>query len=177
MPSSPRERRFFLCTGQSVQYKDLYKYADSHIIGELRYLTDEGRRVTALALYETPVSAAQVPPTMPNIIVHIIGDARLIKCRHAGCTRSQRWEIGRAGFLSLMDRMRYQDKALEMEQEEKRTSSPSKLMADELGKKLPNNLGEDVSEVFCANCGHSKSRHQTAGGFCKHCPCNEFKGV
>ena len=118
MPSDPHALRFFLCTGQSVQYKDLYKYADSHIIGELRYLTDEGRRVTALALYETPVSAAQVPPMTPKIIVHIIGDARLIKCRHAGCTRSQRWELGRAGFLALMDRMGYQDKVLELEEKE-----------------------------------------------------------
>lgn len=30
------------------------------------------------------------------------------------------------------------------------------------------------NETSCKNCGHSKSRHQTPGGFCKHCPCNEF---
>lgn len=119
MPPKPTERRFFLCTGQCVAYKDLYKYADSHIIGELRYMTDEGRRVTALALYETPVSASEVPPVAPVIVVHIIGDARLIKCRHAGCTRSQRWELGRAGFLSLMDRMGYQDKVLTLEEQER----------------------------------------------------------
>lgn len=29
-------------------------------------------------------------------------------------------------------------------------------------------------EKMCADCGHSESRHQTAGGFCKHCPCNKF---
>jgi hypothetical protein len=98
-----------------VAYKDLFKHADSHILGELRHITDEGRRVTALALYETPVRADTVPPVKPVIIVHIIGDARLIKCRYADCTKSQRWEIGRAGFLSLMDRMGMQDKLLEME--------------------------------------------------------------
>lgn len=120
MPSNPKptERRFFLCTGQCVAYKDLYKYPKSHILGELRHITDEGRRVTALALYETPVSADSVPPVKPVITVHIIGDARLIKCRCADCTNSQRWEIGRAGFLSLMDRMGYQDKVLEMEKAE-----------------------------------------------------------
>ena len=116
MPSDPKptERRFFLCTGQCVAYKDLHKYTDSHILGELRYLTDEKRKVTALALYETPVSAGTVPPLKPVIIVHIIGDARLIKCRYADCTKSQRWEIGRGAFLSLMDRMGYQDKLMEI---------------------------------------------------------------
>lgn len=148
MPSSPTERRFFLCTGQCVSYKDLYKYPESHILGELRHITDEGRRVTSLALYEKPVFAGTVPPVKPVIIVHIIGDARQIKCRYAGCDKSQRWELGRAGFLALMDRMGYQDKFLAMENEE---------------------------EPMCADCGHSKSRHETAGGFCKHCPCNEFK--
>jgi hypothetical protein len=117
------ERRFFLCTGQCVAYKDLYKYPKSHILGELRYVTDENRRVTSLALYETPVSAAQVPPVTPKIIVHIIGDARLIKCRHAGCTRSQRWELGRASFLALMDRMGYQDQLLKMEEEERQAKN------------------------------------------------------
>jgi len=113
------ERRFFLCSGQCVAYRDLHKYSGSHIVGELRYLSDERRRVTALALYETPVPTTEVPPVKPAVLVYIIGDARLIRCRYAGCTRSQRWEIGRAGFLSLMDRMGYQDKVLELEQEEK----------------------------------------------------------
>lgn len=153
MPNpKPTERRFFLCTGHVVRPSELYKnqekHKDAHILGELRYMTDEGRKVTALALYETPVSAMTVPPVKPVILVYIIGDARLIKCRYADCTKSQRWELGRAGFLSLMDRMGYQDKFLAMENEE---------------------------ETMCADCGHSKSRHETAGGFCKHCPCNEFK--
>lgn len=98
------KRRFLLCTGQCVDYEDVYKYADSHIIGELRYVTDEGRKVTALALYETPVSAGEVPPIAPSIIVYIVGDARMIKCRFAGCNRSQRWEIGKAAFEQLMSR-------------------------------------------------------------------------
>lgn len=35
---------------------------------------------------------------------------------------------------------------------------------------------EDIAlqERMCATCGHSESRHQTAGGFCEHCTCNEF---
>lgn len=119
MPSSPTKRRFFLCTGQCVVYEDLHKYAGSHILGELRRMTDEGRRVTALALYETPVSARVVPPVRPVILVHIIGDARLIRCRYDSCHRSQRWEIGRGGFLALMDRMGYQDKVIELERKEK----------------------------------------------------------
>ncbi|MCI0553694.1 MAG: hypothetical protein L0287_22330 [Anaerolineae bacterium] len=31
-----------------------------------------------------------------------------------------------------------------------------------------------ISGGYCAACGHSKSRHQTMGGFCKHCECNAF---
>jgi hypothetical protein len=106
-----------------VAYKDLYKYPQSHILGELRYVTDEGRRVTSLALFLTPVAANIVPPVNPIIVAYIIGDARLIKCRHAGCFRSQRWERGRAGFLALMDRMGYQDQLLKMEEEERQAKN------------------------------------------------------
>lgn len=112
MPDS--ERRYFLCTGQSVRYADLHKYPESHVLGELRYVTDETRRVTALALYLTPVSAGHVPPVTPIIVAYIIGDARLIKCRYPDCGKLQRWELGKAGFLALMDRMGYQDKLLEL---------------------------------------------------------------
>lgn len=120
MPNpKPNERRFFLCTGQCVRHSELHKHADSHILGELRYLTDEGRKVTALALYLEPVSAGKEPPVAPVIVVHIVGDARLIKCRYAGCLKSQRWELGRAGFLALMDRMGYQEKVLGFERQGK----------------------------------------------------------
>lgn len=100
----PRPRRFFLCTGQCVEYKDLYRYPKSHIIGELRQLTDEGRKVTALAVYEKSVSATEIPPIKPEIRMYAIGDARLIKCKYGGCTRSERWEIGKAAFMILMQR-------------------------------------------------------------------------
>jgi hypothetical protein len=102
MPAA--ERLFSLCTGECVEYKDLHKYPQSHIIGELRYLTDEGRRVSTLALYETTVRADQVPPLRPDIRVYLIGDARMIKCRFAGCENIQRWEIGKAAFEQLMRR-------------------------------------------------------------------------
>ena len=29
-------------------------------------------------------------------------------------------------------------------------------------------------EKVCTTCGHIKSQHNTAGGFCKHCPCAKF---
>jgi len=32
----------------------------------------------------------------------------------------------------------------------------------------------DISQLMCAECGHSKSRHETAGGFCQHCTYNGF---
>lgn len=125
MPSSPTKRRFFLCTGQCVVYEDLHKYAGSHILGELRRMTDEGRRVTALALYEKSVPANEVPPVNPEIVMFVIGDGRRIRCRHKvgtpeRCSHEQRWELGRAGFLALMDRMGLQDKLLELEKEERK---------------------------------------------------------
>jgi len=100
----PKKRRFYLCTGECVEYENLYKYPNSHILGELRYLTDDGRKVTALALYETTVRADQVPPLKPDIRVYLIGDARMIQCRYAGCDNVQRWEIGKAAFDQLMKR-------------------------------------------------------------------------
>lgn len=118
MPSNPTERRFFLCTGQCVAYKDLHKFADSHILGELRYLTYESRRVTTLAIYETPVSAGEVPPIKPVIVDYSLVSPK-IDCRFPHCINSQRWEIGRAGFLALMDRMGYQDQLLKLEEQER----------------------------------------------------------
>jgi|JI8StandDraft_1071087.scaffolds.fasta_scaffold139664_3 hypothetical protein len=103
-PVPTAKRRFFLCTGECVEYADLHLHPKSHILGELRYLTDDGRKVTALALYETTVRADQVPPLKPDIRVYLIGDARMIKCRNAGCENAQRWEIGKAAFDQLMKR-------------------------------------------------------------------------
>lgn len=120
----PSERRFFLCTGQCVKYSDLHKYPESHILGELRYVTDEGRKVTSLALYLTPIGAGVVPPVNPVVVAYIVGDARMIRCRVAGCDKSQRWGLGRAGFLALMDRMGYQDKLLELEAKEGSNNEP-----------------------------------------------------
>lgn len=106
MPAN--KRRFFLCTGQCVVNDDLYKYPNSHIIGELCYLTDEGRKVSALARYEVSVSTAAVPPIKPEIDVYLIGDARRIKCRFPKkCKRSERWEIGKKAFLQLVQRYGY----------------------------------------------------------------------
>ena len=96
--------RFFLCTGQCVIYEDLYKYPNSHIIGHLCSLKDEGRPVTALARWEASISTANVPPLRPEIDCMLIGDARNIKCRYPGCERKERWEIGKAAFLTLMSR-------------------------------------------------------------------------
>ena len=100
----PHDRRFFLCTGEAVTAEQLYRYPDSHIIGELRYVVDEGRRVTALARWECSVSTRDDLPLKPDVDVYLIGDARDIKCRCPGCTNKERWEIGQAAFLQLMSR-------------------------------------------------------------------------
>lgn len=101
-PSSLAGRRFFLCTGQCVTFDQLEKYPRSHIIGELRYVTDEGRKVTALAVYESSLHSNNAPVVLPPIRVEIIGDARRIKC--TCCHHRERWEIGKVAFMALMQR-------------------------------------------------------------------------
>ena len=102
----PIAPRYFLCTGECVRLEDLYKYPDSHIIGVLTYVTDEGRKVTGLARWEVSVTATRVPPISPLVDVVLIGDARDIRCRFDGCGNRQRWEIGKAAFMQLMERYR-----------------------------------------------------------------------
>lgn len=104
LPAKSKETRFFLCTGQCVKYSELYKYPESHIIGHLVYLHDEGQRVTGLARWDVSQPCDQVPMLAPKIDVIFIGDARGITCRFAGCNRVERWEIGKAAFLVLMSR-------------------------------------------------------------------------
>lgn len=105
----PTLKRYFLCTGQIVPLEKLHEHPNAHIIGHLIYLTDEGRKVTALALWEKPAPTDTVPPMMPEIVTHLIGDARNIRCRYVKtdgqvCGRMERWEIGKAAFLALMGR-------------------------------------------------------------------------
>jgi hypothetical protein len=108
---STNNRKFYLCCGHVVEYDELYKFPKSHILGELRYVTDEERRVTGLAIYEKSVSATLVPPLKPDIRLVVVGDARQIRCTHPGCERKDRWEIGRAAFLALVQR--YEKEMLE----------------------------------------------------------------
>ncbi len=107
MPSAPpKPTRYYLCTGECVEYKDLHKYTNSHIIGHLRYVFDEQRKVTALARWTVSSKADRVPPVSPVIDCEFIGDARNITCKHEGCENKVRWEIGNAAFNQLMKRYR-----------------------------------------------------------------------
>jgi hypothetical protein len=103
--TSIMEKRYFLCNGRAVKYADLYKHPHAHIIGDLRFMADEGRKVTAMARWEESMPTDAVPPIDPEIDVFIIGDARSIKCRHTGCGRHPRWEIGKAAISALLERV------------------------------------------------------------------------
>lgn len=110
MPSHPashtdivnhwQDRTFKLCTGQEVKHDQLHHYPHSHIIGELRYVLEEGVKVTALALYEHSVSVTDAPPFRPPVRVEIIGDARRIRC--TCCIRREKWMIGKAARRLLV---------------------------------------------------------------------------
>lgn len=104
-----RERKFFLCTGQCVPLGELVEYPLSHILGELTFVSDEGRRVTALALWEVPLPTRNYALLESGVYerrvrLKIVGDARDIECRYSGCQNLQRWEIGKAAFLQLTRR-------------------------------------------------------------------------
>ena len=79
-------------------------YPESHIIGELRYVLEEGKRVSALALYEASLPTNSNPPDEPEIRAEIIGDARGIKCTQSDCYRAKRWVLGRQSFMQLQQR-------------------------------------------------------------------------
>lgn len=100
----PQSAKYMLCTGEVVLYEDLFKYPGAHIIGHLRYVYDEGKRVTALARWDVSVSAGVVPPIEPVVDVDIVGDARNIRCRCADCENTVRWEIGKAALDVLFAR-------------------------------------------------------------------------
>ena len=102
--SNSTKRRFFLCTGEAVTVEQLGDYPNSHVIGELRYVLDEGRKVTALARWAISVGTYGVPPINPDVDVYLIGDARNIHCKYPGCAHKERWEIGQAAFMQLMSR-------------------------------------------------------------------------
>jgi hypothetical protein len=98
-------RKFFLCTGQCVPAGELSNYPNSHIIGEVHYVLDDGQRVTALAVYETSLPSSLIPASEPSIRVEVIGDARRIQCTVSYCKHFiKRWEIGRLTFLQLSRR-------------------------------------------------------------------------
>ena len=99
----PTIRKFMLCTGECLPADELPAHPASHIIGELRHLIDEGRKITALAVYERSVDVEEVPDALPLIRVELIGDARRIRCTR--CMRRERWETGKAAIEALVARV------------------------------------------------------------------------
>jgi len=99
----PSKPRYMLCTGECVLYEDLYKHPNSHIIGHMRHINYEGKRVSVLARWEESKSARVVPPLEPEIDLDII-EATNIKCRHVDCENTVRWEVGKAALDVLFAR-------------------------------------------------------------------------
>jgi hypothetical protein len=105
MSASKLARKFFLCTGECVKADQLAKYPNSHIIGELRYLSDDGLMLTALARWEESISTSAVLPINPEVDIDVIGDARNIKCRYPRCRNKKKaWKIGRAALMQISQR-------------------------------------------------------------------------
>lgn len=97
-----RERKFVLCTRESVSRNELSQFPTSHIIGEMYYLPRDGMNVAVLAVYEQSRLINDVPITLPRIKVYAIGDA-VVECLR--CQNNREWEISRGALLSLMSRL------------------------------------------------------------------------
>jgi hypothetical protein len=109
MPSNPR--RFFLCTGSLVTIDELRLHPAAHIIGEIKYIAMDDRRVSVLAVYEDSLYSTHPPETLPDIRFEAIA-ANNIRCTVIGCGRSERWEIGSAAYLQLKRRYESRKKVL-----------------------------------------------------------------
>jgi len=101
--SVTRDRKFMLCTGETVKVEQLPNFPRSHIIGELHYLPEDGIDVTSLAVYEQSRSITDVPNMLPAIRLNVIGDARRIKC--TCCEYRSKWDISRTGAYLFMSRL------------------------------------------------------------------------
>lgn len=119
-----RERTFLLCNGETVKYSELIKHAGTkhfrnHIIGEIVYVTMEGRKVTALAQWRVSVDADRVPPIHPSLAVRAIIEAKGLQCFAVGCQREVDWYSSRsameASYRRLMRHFPDGVKALEEE--------------------------------------------------------------
>lgn len=103
--SASKIRKFFLCTGECVREEQLRDYPESHIIGELHYVEDDGQRLPALRVYERSLDSSVIPPEHVHIRVEIIGDARRVMCTHPDCGYCLKdWRMGRAAALQLAQR-------------------------------------------------------------------------
>jgi hypothetical protein len=98
----PSDRKYFLCTGQAVTADHLTEHPSSHVIGELCYRLHDGQMVTALARWDVSVKTQDALPADPEIDLYLIGDAKDIKCRCAGCKNKTGWRIGKAAVNGLI---------------------------------------------------------------------------
>jgi hypothetical protein len=101
------ERRFLLCTGQTLTFDDLQKGEHfGHILGEFRYLTEGDARVTVLAVFDHALHLGRLNENhtladRAQIHVWLVGDARGLRCNYPGCQRAQRWEMSKSALKAL----------------------------------------------------------------------------
>lgn len=116
-PTSPKERRFFLCTEDVVPYSKLHEFPGRHIIGELVTVTLEGERVTAMALWDVPKPTDEVPPVRPKVRARQLA-AVGIGCVYPDCNRMATWRPGQRAFSQLMKRYGYKSEPPILEEAE-----------------------------------------------------------
>ena len=85
MPAS--ERRFWWCK-------------KGHIMGEIKTVSVDDGRVSALMLYERSIALQDVPEEMPPLRARIRGSAEQIQCTYPGCAHTRDW-IGEADVRQL----------------------------------------------------------------------------
>jgi hypothetical protein len=104
--ASPKERRFLLCTGERVLYKNLYRYPTSHIVGEFKYRQVMDLQVTVLERWWISAKADTVPPIGPRLDCVCYGNVDRIVCRAAGeCPNETYWDISENALIAMVKAM------------------------------------------------------------------------
>lgn len=101
-PKPTTERRFLLCTGERVLYKNLYKHPESHIIGEFKYAQILDLKVTVLERWDVSVSAGMLPPLHPALDCVCIGNVDRIKCHSPECPHVTYWDVSENALIAMV---------------------------------------------------------------------------
>lgn len=105
MPRQYKARTFMLCDGNYYPAERLPEFPDLHIIGELVYRSISSRDVSGLALYQDAYSVIDIPEYLPPC--HGVAIGLLVEIPCTKCSRSTRWEPGKAAISAILEKAKH----------------------------------------------------------------------